>query len=351
MDPSDLAEPAPPRGRPTLADVARAAGLSVPTVSRALRNHPDVSDGARRLTLEAAERTGYRLNSAARALRTGRHEAISFVIPYGLIGWWEPLLQGAGRAAHEAGFRVLLNPVELQSGPDSYSLTTFFERAGELPVDAFVLVTPGSDAWKESQTAALKPVVVIDDTREHPGHHVWSSDNYTGAYEAVEYLVSRGRKSIAALVPEPGFVGRMVDERLAGYRDALAAAGLAVRDDLVWHTQETYPPTLETSDAVDVALAHGVAFDAVFALADYAVFSALRSLRRAGVDVPDDVSIVGFDDDAAAAALDPPLTTMAQPLADLGAGAVRTLIDLINGKDSEPVAHRLRPRLVERRSA
>lgn len=343
-------------GRPaTLADIARATDLSIPTVSRALRDHPDVSLETRERVKQEAAKLAYRGSPVARALRTGRYNALSFVVPYGIIGWWEPLLKGAGREAAKLGYQLVLNPVSAHFDDDetsdessAESIVDFFRRSSNLPVDGFVVVTPDSDAWKSLESAQANPIVIIDDVRDHPGFHVWSSDNYQGARSAVEYLIDKGRQRIAALVPRRGLYGLTIENRLAGYRDAVRAAGLP---EIVMNSEETYPPTLNTSDAVDTALADGVEFDGIFALADFAAFGVLRSLRQAGLSVPDRVSVVGFDDDIAAMALDPSLTTMAQPLADIGAAAVRTVVGMVAGDDAAPIAHRMETTLVERNSS
>ncbi len=333
------------RGVATLADMAEELGLSVPTISRALRDHPDVSSSTRSRVKQAAERIGYRGSVAARALRTGRHHALSFVIPYELLGWWEPLLRGAGAEAARRGYRLVLNPVSAAgTGED---LSRFFARASDEPVDGFIVVTPDAEEWKDLAAQQAAPVVIIDDLREHPGYEVWCSDGYLGARAAVEHLIDRGRRNIIALSPEAAFPGDALPARLRGYRDAVAEAALPER---VLVTAETFPASLEFSDAIDAVIAEGAPFDAVFAPADFVAYAVLRSLRRSGLTVPEDVSVIGFDDDPAAFALDPPLTTMAQPFSEIGAGAVRSLVDALEGLGGEPGSHRLPPRLMERRS-
>lgn len=342
-----------PRGpgrRPTMADLARETRLSVPTVSRALRDHPDVSLETRRRVREAVASTGYRMSATAQSLRTGRTNALSFVLPYHNIGWWEPLLKGAGVAAAKQDQRVIVSPV---GGGLSYGATVaidgapkiddFFDSAVQLPVDGFIVVTPESDGWHDRINV---PVVIIDDLRRHPGKHVFLSDNRAGAYTAVRHLIGLGRSRILAVVP--GDDVAVVADRLAGYREALGEAGF---DPTVLYTDETYPPTLTTSDCIDAALDAGTGFDGIFVFADYLAFSVLRSLRRAGIRVPEDVSVVGFDDDLAALATDPMLTTMAQPLADIGARAVELLIRLVEGEHIEPTTHHLTTQLVVRGSA
>jgi LacI family transcriptional regulator len=331
----------------TLTDLAKQLQLSVATVSRALSDHPDVRAETRQRVRESAAAMGYRTSPVAKALRTGRHDALSVVLPYS-FGWWEPLLKGAGRQAAKHGYRVILNPVGADHGDptageaEPAAIDEFFEFSAKLPVDGYIVVTPEAEGWKSGVDS---PVVIIDDIRRHPGHHVWLSDNIGGARVATEHLISRGRSRILAVAPDESWA--VVDDRLTGYRSAIEAAGLR---PLVLRTRETYPSSLNTSDAIDHALEQGVPFDGIFVLADYLAFSVLRSLRRAGLQVPDDVSVIGFDDDIGAVATDPTLSTMAQPLADLGARAVDTLVELIRGEPLQPETHLLDTRLVVRHS-
>lgn len=332
----------------TMADLARVTGLSVPTISRALRDHPDVSEDTRRLVKSRAEELGYRASSTARALRTGRHLTVSFAVPLDLIGWWEPLLRGASRAAIAQGYQVILNPFDRDSDevrPES--LSGFLAGAPSLPVDGYVLVSPSPD-WAAAADDT-RPIVVIDDIGVHDGVDVWQSDNYGGARSAVEHLVGRGRTRIAALVPEGGIAGLFVEDRLRGYHDVMAEAEL---EPTVLTSSEGYPSRLLTSDAIDAALSSGVEIDGLFILADFAAPAVYRSLNRAGIGVGRDISVVGFDDDPSSRDLDPPLTTVHQDLAQLGASAVGNLVDLIGGGEERPAPqiHCLPTTLIERHS-
>jgi LacI family transcriptional regulator len=338
------------RRRATLRDVAAATGVSVPTVSRALRNHSDVSPETQARIAQAAADVGYRPHRVARALRTGRHDALMLLIADEGIGWWQPLLMGAGKATAGLGFQLLLKPMSTSAlaGTIASQDTTL----KELPVDGFVVVAPGTTGWSTVASATGKPVVVIDDARHHDDVDVFASDSFRGARDAVRHLVTRGRTEIAALVPAAWRDDLMIRERLRGYRAALEEARLAQRPELVWHTAESYPPRLLTSDALDRVLGSAPeSFDAVFALCDTVAFSAMRSLRAAGRLVPHDVSVIGFDGDISGTTVDPPLSTVAQPFGQLGARAVHRLVELLDGADEPPRTHLLPCELKVRKSS
>lgn len=341
---------------PTLADVARAVGLSIPTVSRALRDHPDVSKASKAQVREAAERLGYRTSTVARALRTGRHHALSFVVPFGLIGWWEPLVVGAANEAHTLGYTLILNPVEFADAPRPIRVQGYarvndvLSMHASAPVDGYVLVSPPGSDW-EGQAAKLeKPVVVIDDVAPHPGFDVWRADNYSGARTAVRHLLDRGCRHIVAAMPTTRGGGLMIDHRLAGYQDELAAAGLETTTVAIDEDDDGHYGAQRSSE-LEAMIADGQTIDGVFALEDHIAYSIARSLRRRGLRIPDDVALVGFDDDPYAAVLDPALTTVAQPYDEMGADAVRHLVSRVEGANVTPTFHTMPTSLVIRESA
>ncbi len=331
--------------RVSLADVARAAGVGKATASRALSSgeHLDVKAETREHVRAVARELGYRPSSTAQALRTGRHGALSVAAPLADWAWWAPMLQGAAREAQALSYRLLVHPVE-----SAMSMRTLSAELENLPVDGLVVVTSGA-AGDDELTSLAVPVVYVDDVTDRPGSVTIRSANRDGGQQAGRHLLARGRSSPVVIVPDPELA--YVRERVEGLRDALAGAGVSLPPAAVVTSKESFEDAEQTSVAIQELLDRGARFDSVFAVSDYLAASAIRTLRRAGVDVPGDVSVVGFDDERAARLVDPRLTTVRQPLAELGAFAVRQLVAARSGGRLDPGVHELPVELVVRESS
>ncbi|MFM2041603.1 MAG: hypothetical protein RLY86_179 [Pseudomonadota bacterium] len=310
-------------GRPTvkMADLARLAGVSVSTVSRALAGSTLVPAEKRAEILKIARDQGYVVNEAARNLRLQKTQVIGIAIPLGheagqLIS--DPFfIELFGRLADEITARnhaVLLNKV-VQPGPDWIDRLVRSQRFDGL------LVIGQSDQHDALNAIArsYRPLVVWGAHLPSQAYCSVGSDNIGGARAAVEHLLSTGRRRIAFLgmaeVPEVGL-------RWEGYVRALTAAGLQPVPDLK-------APAHFTVDTAYVAvrdlIASGAVFDGVFAASDVIAMAAVKALSAAGLRVPEDVAVVGFDDIGLAAHVNPPLTTVRQ---DLARGA-RVMVDLL----------------------
>jgi LacI family transcriptional regulator len=342
----------------TLADVADSLGVSIPTVSRALRGSSEISDTTKSRIRAKAEELGYVGSAAARALRTGRHRAIGFTLPVRDIGWWERLIKGASETAAAYDYSLVLYPTQdrgpgdssgaTQHSADMRSSSEVVEALVSSPVDALLLVTPGERNWLDRYIAGAKPVLVIDDTAVYPGINSWSSDNYGGARMAVEHLASIGRRRIVCVNPRAVIGERVATERIRGFRDAAGAAGV---DAWVVDTAETYPISLTESDAVKKASTNGIDFDAVFCLADFTAPAVFRAIAGMGKTIPDDVAVIGFDNDQAGMAVSPMLTTIEQPLEEIGRRAVRHAIEMLDDPDRPIEDFSLPTRIIRRGSA
>lgn len=338
--------------KPTLADVSKAAGVGVATVSRALGDHPDVSAVTRERVRAIAARLGYRPSVAARALRTGGFRAISAIVPNAGWGWWEPVVRAAHAAATMHGYQLLVHPIDATGG-----LIATVESLANIPTDGVIVISvPEQDAVRNVCDQLHLPAVAIDDTSRSTHFPTISAANRHGAREVVEHLVTRGRRRIAlvrgdlrASRAEWGD-GLFLDERTSGYRDALGAAGIAVDERLIIDVAAPFDEHQETFVEFERLLTHGPEIDAVFCAADLMAAAVLRSLRGHSLSVPHDVAVAGFDDERAALLLDPPLTTMRQPYEELGTVAVSMLLASIGGRAAPDERTELPTRLVIRRS-
>ena len=321
--------------RATLADVAKAVGLSQATVSRALNDHPDVSAKSRERVRQAAQDLGYRPSRTAQALRRGDFHAISAIVPDMVWGWWEPALRAAARSAAESGYHLLIHPIAGTKG----GLEAIVESLANVPTEGVIVMTVSSqDRLREACERIGLAVIAIDDTSHEIYLPTVSVKNVDGARTVVEHLIDRGARTIACLaMPPEDFEehwgeGQFAEERLAGYRQALAAHGLEVDERLILRQENPGDESTVTLKELDHLLASGPIPDAIFCMADSSAPPVMRTLSAHGLSVPDDVMVAGFDDERAALLVNPQLTTMRQPYEEIGRLAVDMLLKSLAGE-------------------
>ncbi|GHH92766.1 LacI family DNA-binding transcriptional regulator [Streptomyces capillispiralis] len=308
-------------GRPTLEEVAARAGVGRGTVSRVINGSPRVSDATRAAVEAAVAELGYVPNTAARALAANRTDAIALVVPepetrFFAEPYFSDMLRGVGAALSDTAMQLLL--IFAGSDRERQRLAQYLAAHR---VDGVLLVSVHADDPLPDMLAQLEIPAVISGPRS-AAETLTSvdSDNYGGARQAVEHLIGRGRRTIAHITGRLDVYG--AERRIDGYRDALRDAGHAV-DELL----------IESGDfsedggrrAMAALLERRPDLDAVFAASDVTAAGARHALREAGRRIPDDVALVGYDDSAIARHMDPPLTSVRQPIEEMG----RAMIDLL----------------------
>lgn len=336
------------RGLPTLSTVAARAGVSRATASRVLRGDPRVGAAARAAVEHAAEEVAYVPNQAARTLAARRPDAIGFLVGETTARLFDdpyfPAMLAGAQAVVAAADRPLLFLVAATE-PEWRRVESVV--AGGLLAGLLGVSLHGDDG-RPARFETLGIATVLSGRPRHPAPHgpVWvDADNVAGGRLATEYLISTGRRHIATVTGPPDLsAGR---DRLTGYRQALAAAGR--RPPRGGVVTGDFSPTGGFTATNDL-LAAAPRIDAVFAASDLTALGVVDALRAAGRRVPDDVAVVGFDDVREAASARPALTTVRQPIGELGATMARLLLRRLAG---EPVATRtvLPVELVRRASA
>ena len=310
----------------TLEEIGRLAGVSRSTVSRVLNDHPHVRPEVRALVHATIEQTGYLPNHAARALASKQTGLIGLVMPTDvdeLFGdpYYSTLVHGIQEGCAEMGSAFSIFPV-YDKGGESTVLSALVAQGF---VDGIIVTAgPRSDDLIKSLSHRGRPLVVVGHPRTQGDIRRVDVENRAGSRAAVEHLHRLGRRRI-------GFIGTTPDylfgaERLEGYCDALAATDTPYDDRLVRLTE---PTPSEAYDATLSVLPENP--DALHVATDPMARGALRALRDAGRRVPDDIALVGFDGLPNAVPTDPPMTTVVQPVAEVGRTAVRLLL----GDDSE----------------
>ncbi|HEY5877739.1 MAG TPA: LacI family DNA-binding transcriptional regulator [Nakamurella sp.] len=327
---------------PALNDVGRRAGVSHQTVSRVLNGHPNVRPETRARVLKAVSELGYRRNTAARALVT-RKSAIIGVITNGSPHFGpSSTFQSVELAARDAGYFVSVASVRTQ---DRQSLALMLDHFMSQAVEGIVVIAPQDFAAEAVADAAgqLPTVVVADAPHLTTVVHV-SVDQAVGAELAMTHLINQGNRTIAHIAGPLDWFDAAA--RVNAWRSCLDRAGLPpgrlLQGD--W--------TAESGYRAAVSLLGSGLPDAVFAANDMMALGVLRAFREHGISVPDDVSVVGFDDADGSAHFDPPLTTVRQEFESLGPLAVRSLRDWIaSGGPTPTSSQRIRPRLIVRETS
>jgi DNA-binding LacI/PurR family transcriptional regulator len=335
------------RNGATLEEVASRAGVSRATVSRVVNGSPKVSPDVRRSVEAAVVELGYVPNRAARSLVTRRSGSIGVVIaePTGRLftdPFFPRLLRGISASLSARDLQLVLL---LPSSPDETHRTADYLAAGH--VDGAILVSLHDDDPLPIRMADAGIRMVVSPRPRRPMSASYVDvDNRGGARSAVEHLIAGGRRVIAT-VAGPADMAPGID-RLAGYRDALIDAG--------WTTD----PSLEVvadftqeggAAAMERLLRDRPDLDAVFAASDLMAAGAMSVLASAGRRVPEDVAIVGFDDSAVATSVRPSLTSVHQPIEEMGHEMARLLIDAVEGQSPVPRRVILATELIRRASS
>jgi DNA-binding LacI/PurR family transcriptional regulator len=306
----------------TLEEVAELAQVSRATASRVLTANPRVSTESRRAVERAARKLGYIPNHAARALATGRSDAIALVISEAttfIFGdpFFPRLIRGIEEVLTEQDKQLII--LAPQSGHDLDRLERYV-AAGH--TDGVLMVSLHGTHPLPGRLAARGVRFVVGGRPTDGDRYTYVDiDNQGGAFAAVSHLVAEGRQRIATISgPLDMTAGQ---DRLIGYRSAITAGGLPL-DPLL---EEAADFTREGgAQAMGRLLERRPQLDAVFAASDLMAVGALRTLTEAGRQVPDDIAIVGYDDDPIAASATPPLTTVRQPIEEMGREMARLLL-------------------------
>jgi LacI family transcriptional regulator len=343
MAQADTHHEPPFRGRATIRDIADLAGVSIATVSRVLNDRPDVAPETRENVLQVVREHGFSTNRGARGLSSGRTGMIGLTLPLVADAYFGPMLSGAAEALYERDMRIVLAPT-LHEHDREVSL---LERLMRGTTDGAILMLP-EESIEELRMLQRQgfPFVVVD-PREPPPEGVAcvAAMHASGAKVATEHLLTLGHRRIGAIAGAPGWYA--TEERLLGFRAALAAAGILLDPQLVVYSDWRMPRGMEAAEQL---LALPDPPTAIFGFNDNVAIGALHAARKRGLSVPDDLSVVGFDDTELAVIVTPQLTSVRQPLAEMGRMGVSLLIRILEGQRVDALRVELATKLVVRES-
>jgi LacI family transcriptional regulator len=308
---TDRASPA------TIRDVSVRAGVSIATVSRVLAGigHPRPATSA--AVNDAVAELGYRPSGVARSLRLRRTRTLGLIVTDIQNPFFPELVQAADDAARAIGYSILLG----SAAYDEHRAKHYMDLMVDRRVDGMIIAS--SQLSGESLDWLLSAPIPAVAVNAEPGDlavTVITSDNEGGSHQAVEHLVGLGHRRIAYVMGAPYFTAAV--PRYTGFREACASAGIPIADAPAFQGEGQYESGVRAAAEI---LGSAPAVSAIVCYNDLTAIGVLGELRARGIRVPDDISVVGYDDIAAASWVTPPLTTIAQPKAEMGRLAVERL--------------------------
>jgi LacI family transcriptional regulator len=316
----------------TIRDVARRAQVSVASVSRALNNFANVSEHTRARVADAVRELGYVPHAGARSLSLARTNAIGVVLPDLHGEFFSEIVRGMDKEANSRGYLLLLSNMHAGSAQSASALRALRGR-----VDGMIVMAPH---LSESELAAALPAgtpAILVNTRAD-GRDSIRLDNAAGARAVAEHFLERGRKRIVHIAGAEGNID--ADERAEAFRKALAGTGVEFEVVQGEFTEES------GEAAIRSLLESGTSFDAVFAANDMMASGALQALRDAGINIPTEVAVAGFDDIPLARHIG--LTTVRVRIAELGERAIKRLVSMLEGYNDAPLQELHSPELIVR---
>ena len=313
---------------PTMKDVARAAGVSITTVSHVINETRYVSDELRDRVSKAMAELDYHPNTLARSLRQGISHTIGLIVPDNSNPFFADIAKAVETRGFEAGYSTILCNSDGQLEKELTYTNVLLAKQ----VDGIIFIAASS----QSEHIALLteqnvPVVIADREMLDSDVDVVLVDNYRGGYLATEYLISLGHHRIGCITG-PSDTTPSAD-RVHGYVDAFTAAGLPVDDNLIVKGDFRYRSGAEGTRQL---LDREEPPTAIFVCNDVMSMAAMAVVRERGLNIPDDISIIGFDDIPLASFTSPPLTTIAQPIQEIGKIATDLLIERMSRSSSRP---------------
>ena len=322
-----------------MSDVARLAGVSHQTVSRVINDSEHVREETRERVLRAMRQLNYRPNSVARALVTGRSNTLGVVSFDTTLYGPASTLYGIEQAAHEAGYFITIASLKAF---DRASVLDAVERLRILGVDGILVIAPQETASRALlRTPAGVPLVALEagPTDVVP---VASIDQFAGAAKATSHLLELGHRSVVHVAGPGDWLEAQL--RVAGWRATLQAASIPVPEPLAgdWSPRSGYE--------IGQTLAADEGLTAIFVANDQMALGVLRALHEAGRRIPEDVSVVGFDDVPESPYFTPPLTTIRQDFDEMGRRGLKLLLETMEEPDGPPRHLEVEPELIVRSS-
>jgi len=327
----------------TIYDIAKIANVSPKTVSRVINNEASVSKDTHEKVLKVIEENNFLPNISAQRLSSNRLKSIGLIVPRVGSPYASELISSIINKCKEKDYVSVVYPIESGEKEIKKVLALYLQRH----VDGFIFAPPGSEDnflldYLEKRNI---PTILITPNSPYRKFCIVKATDKVGGYQATNYLVSLGHKKVGIITCIPGRT--FAQERLAGYREAMSAHGIAINKNYILNGDNSFSSGFAATTQL-MSLENRPT--AIFACNDEMALGAESAIYKMGLKIPDDISLIGFDDIALTSELSVPLTTIRQPVEDIGSITVSLLIQLIEKKEVEKKVYEVPTELVVRSS-
>ena len=320
----------------TIKDIAKALGVSPSTVSRALKDHPDISKATKDQVNKLAKELNYRPNPIALSLKSRRSNVIGVVIPEIVHYFFSSVISGIEKVANEHGYSVMVSQSSESYQKEKEVCNTFLYSIIDGLLISVSKETENSEHLRQLNEEGI-PVVFFDRMLEDFESDRVLINDYEGAFQATEHLIIEGRRRIIHFAgPKNSLISK---NRQKGYLEAHRKNGVVIDESLIIPCDNFEKALVETQKIID----EGLKFDSIFCVNDFTAAGAIKTLLRNKIDVPNDVSVIGFGNDYIADMIEPTLTTVSQPGFTMGERAMQMLINRINSEKDHPIQTEILP--------
>ncbi|MGN6214174.1 LacI family DNA-binding transcriptional regulator [Parafilimonas sp.] len=346
-DKKDLLDNNHKRHIATIADIAKALNVSKSTVSRALHEHSDINEQTRRAVLQMAKELDYQPNLLAKSLVQNKTNTIGIIVPEFLTYFFPTVIIGAQQIASAAGYNVIICQSQESYETEVSNANVLIANRVDGVLISMTRETKNFDHYKRFERHGI-PVVFFNRVCDEMNVPKVLVNDYNGAFKATEHLIKSGYRRIAHIGGPANL--RLSHNRLNGYKDALKKHKLPILDELITSCDLSKQAAIKSAKQL---LELTTPPDAVFCVNDPAAIQLMLVAKNKGIDIPEDLGVVGFSNDPIAAIIEPALTTVEQPVAEMGRKAMQLLIDKLNGHigKSTPAYLSLNTKLVVRKSS
>jgi LacI family transcriptional regulator len=341
------------RKKTTITDIARELDVTPSTVSRALNNHPRISDSTKKAVWNLVKKLNYQPNNIATALRNGKSNFIGVIVPTSDRYFFASVIRGIEEVVREEGYNLIICQSDEQTNKEQKNIDALLQ----IQVDGIIASVAKATtefSYFEKIINQNVPLVLYDRAGENLNVNSVVCDDYRGAYNAVSHLIDQGCTDIAHFAGQQHI--KIYKDRLNGYLDALKDHGLGINERFIIES--------DLINDTDIILAAGAKMtnnllslsetpDAIFSASDFAALGAIKALKSNGISIPDDVALIGFSNDFSSSVIEPGLTSLDQHTKKMGMNAGKLFLEQIKDpkKITNPKSIVLEPKLVVRESS